>query len=171
MCRHIWLPPGPFRFPVGRVPGYRACRKEHVLPIVRDEFRPVIPRRGARQRCPSPLHRHHQIKAIAASKGIIYHRTVTPLLTGCFSPGDKLSRSLNQRDRIMPLDKIEEHAFVFGKHMKLYLPSHFYSRAAPVSCSFLWNQGITCNRPPQSEYTGASAVEARAPAPWSARRQ
>ena len=102
MCRHIWLPPGPFRFPVGRVPGYRACRKEHVLPIVRDEFRPVIPRRGARQRCPSPLHRHHQIKAIAASKGIIYHRTVTPLLTGCFSPGDKLSRSLNQRVFAVP---------------------------------------------------------------------
>ena len=64
------------RFPVGRVPGYRSCRKEHALPIVRDEFRPAIPRRGARQRCPSPLHRHHQSKTIALRKGMIYHRTV-----------------------------------------------------------------------------------------------
>jgi transposase InsO family protein len=56
--------------------GYRSCRKEHALPIVRDEFRPAIPRRGARQRCPSPLHRHHQLKTIAPKKGMIYHRTI-----------------------------------------------------------------------------------------------
>jgi hypothetical protein len=81
MCRHIFLPPGPSRFPVGREPGYRTRRKEHALPIVRDEFRPAIPRRGARQRCPFPLHRHPQGISIAASNGIFYHRTVTSVLT------------------------------------------------------------------------------------------
>jgi hypothetical protein len=39
------------RFPVGPVPGYRTRRKAHALPIVRDEFRPAIPRRVARQHC------------------------------------------------------------------------------------------------------------------------
>jgi hypothetical protein len=71
MCRHIFLPPGPSRFPVGWVPGYKTRRKERALPIVRDEFRPVIPRRGARQRCPSPLHRHHQLKTIAGAGEMI----------------------------------------------------------------------------------------------------
>ena len=41
--------PGRTRFPVGPVPGYRTRRKAHALPIVRDEFRPAIPRRVARQ--------------------------------------------------------------------------------------------------------------------------
>jgi len=45
MCHPIVLPPGR-RFPVGPVPGYRTCRKEHALSIVRDEFRPAIPRSG-----------------------------------------------------------------------------------------------------------------------------
>jgi hypothetical protein len=71
MCRHIFLPPALSRFPVGRVPGYRTRRKERVLAIVRDEFLPAIPRRGARQRCPSPLHRHHQLKTIASTGEMI----------------------------------------------------------------------------------------------------
>jgi len=41
--------------------------------------------RVARQHCPSPLHRHHQHKTIAASNGRIYHRTVTSVLTVCLS--------------------------------------------------------------------------------------
>jgi hypothetical protein len=45
----LLLTPGRVRFPVGPVPGYRTRRKEHALPIVRDEFRPAIPRRVARQ--------------------------------------------------------------------------------------------------------------------------
>src|SRR5579875_2917423 len=94
MCRHILLPQLLSRFPVGRVPGYRTCRKEHALPIVRDEFRPAIPRRVARQRCPSPLHRHHQLKTIAASNGMIYHRTAPSLLTGCLTPGDKRTEAI-----------------------------------------------------------------------------
>ena len=83
------LPLGLARFPVEPVSGYRTRRKEHALPIVRDEFRPAIPRRVARQHCPSPLHRHHQLKTIAASKEIIYHRTVPCLLTVCLSPGGR----------------------------------------------------------------------------------
>ena len=79
------------RFPVGPVPGYRTRRKAHALPIVRDEFRPAIPRRVARQHCPPPLLRHHQIKTIAALNGILYHRTVASLLTVRLSAGDKPS--------------------------------------------------------------------------------
>jgi hypothetical protein len=42
------------------IPGRRTRREDHALLIVRDEFRPDIPRRVARQQCPSPLHRHPQ---------------------------------------------------------------------------------------------------------------
>ena len=67
--------PGPWsRFPVGPAPGYRASRKEHALPIVRDEFRPAIPRRVARQHCPSPLHRHFINPARPRRKGFIIER-------------------------------------------------------------------------------------------------
>src|SRR5271166_85160 len=45
--------------------------------------------RVARLHCPSPLRQHHQLKTFAASNEIIYHRTVTSLLTVCLSPGDK----------------------------------------------------------------------------------
>ena len=84
------------RFPVGPVPGYRTRRKAHALPIVRDEFRPAIPRRVARQHCPSPLHRHHQLKTIAASKEMIYHRTVNSLLTVCLTHRDNSNPCLEQ---------------------------------------------------------------------------
>jgi hypothetical protein len=46
MCQNIFYPWGASRFPVGPLPGYRTRRKEHALPIVRDEFRPAIPRSG-----------------------------------------------------------------------------------------------------------------------------
>jgi hypothetical protein len=46
MCHHFFYPRGVSRFPVGPLPGYRARRKERALPIVRDEFRPAIPRSG-----------------------------------------------------------------------------------------------------------------------------
>ncbi len=71
----------------------------HALPIVHDEFRPAIPQRGARQHGPSPLHRHPQLKSIAASKGIIYHRTVTSLLTVCLSPGGRFNLQLNRKSQ------------------------------------------------------------------------
>ena len=93
MCHYFLLTLGVSRFPVGPMPRYRTSRKEHALSIVRDEFRPAIPRWVARQQCPSPLHRHHQLKTIAASNGIIYHRTVPSLLTVCLSLGDNPTSS------------------------------------------------------------------------------
>ena len=100
------------RFPVGPVPGYRTRRKAHALPIVRDEFRPAIPRRVARQHCPSPLHRHHQLKIIAASKEMIYHRTVNSLLTVCLTHRDNSKQSLRlfaacARNREVPSETTE----------------------------------------------------------------
>jgi hypothetical protein len=84
--------PGPLsRFPVGPVPRYRTCRKEHALPIVRDEFRPAIPQRVARQQCPSLLHRQLQINSVALPNEIFYHRTVTTLLTRCLTHRDKFT--------------------------------------------------------------------------------
>src|SRR5215471_18878588 len=94
------LTPGPLiRFRSGRCQGIRTRRKEHALPIVCDEFRPAIPRWGARQHCPSPLRRLNQLKPIARSNGIIYHRTVTSLLTVCLSYRDKLIVIVNADGR------------------------------------------------------------------------
>ena len=81
-----------FRSGPGQAIGHAG--RKRALPIVRDEFRPAIPQRGARQHCPSPLHRHHQLKTIAASTGIIYHRTVNSLLTVCLTSGGNPSPSL-----------------------------------------------------------------------------
>jgi hypothetical protein len=85
MCRHIFLILGRVPFPVEPLPGYRARRKEHALPIVRDEFRSAIPQRVARQHCPSPLHRRSQNKAYPPWGGTIYHRIASSVLTGCLT--------------------------------------------------------------------------------------
>ena len=71
----------------------------------RDEFRPAIPQRVARQQCPSPLHRHPQLKTIAAPNGIFYHRTVTFLLTVCLRLGDNLKGMLMMTKRRMGENK------------------------------------------------------------------
>ena len=71
----------------------RTRRKDTRPTHRRDEFRPAIPQRVARQHCPSPLHRHHQLKSIAASNGIIYHRTVNSLLTVCLTHRDNPNKS------------------------------------------------------------------------------
>jgi hypothetical protein len=42
------------------IPGKRTRREDHAPLIVRDEFRPPIPRRVGRHQSPSPLHRHTQ---------------------------------------------------------------------------------------------------------------
>jgi hypothetical protein len=53
--------PGPaYRFPVGSEPGHKARRKETRLPIVATSSGRLFLDRGARQHCPSPLHRHPQ---------------------------------------------------------------------------------------------------------------
>jgi hypothetical protein len=67
----LFYPWGVSRFPVGPLPGYRAYRKVHALSIVRDEFRPAIPRRVARQHCPLPLHRQNQHKTMDVANGMI----------------------------------------------------------------------------------------------------
>jgi hypothetical protein len=45
--------------------------------------------RVARRQSPSPLHQRTQHISIAGSKGTIYHRTVTSVLTGCLTFRDK----------------------------------------------------------------------------------
>ena len=113
------------RFPVGPVPGYRTRRKAHALPIVRDEFRPAIPRRVARQHCPSPLHRHHQLKTIAASKEMIYHRTVNSLLTVCLTHRDNPKETLTHlvasgvHIRILIMDETNRHLDAFINHHQI----------------------------------------------------
>ena len=72
----------------GPSPSYRTRREVRALPIVHDEFRPAIPRRVARQHCPSPLHRRSQNKSIALANGRNYHRLVSSLLTVCLNRGD-----------------------------------------------------------------------------------
>jgi len=80
------------RPPVGRrpCPGKRTRRKERVLltRIVRDEFRPVIPHRVARQHCPTPLHRHPHPKTVPGWATMEWQRTVMSVLTVCLSRGD-----------------------------------------------------------------------------------
>lgn len=92
MCHYGCYPWSVSRFPVGPLPGFRTRRKVHALSIVRDEFRPAIPQRVARQQCPSTFHRHPQLKTIAVAIGIIYHRTVDCLLTVCLTKRYKLNR-------------------------------------------------------------------------------
>ena len=72
----------------GPSPSCTTRREVRALPIVHDEFRPAIPRRVARQHCPSPLHRRSQNKSIALANGRNYHRLVSSLLTVCLSRGD-----------------------------------------------------------------------------------
>src|SRR5215470_11219230 len=54
----------------------------------RDEYRPVIPQRVARQHCPPPLHRHAHPKPVPGSGTMNFQRTVIRVLTVCLSPGD-----------------------------------------------------------------------------------
>jgi len=57
----------------------------------RDEFRPAIPQRGARQHCPSPLHRQPYPKSVPGSGTMNLQRTVNSVLTVCLSLGDNPS--------------------------------------------------------------------------------
>jgi hypothetical protein len=61
----------------------------------RDEPRPVIPQRVARQHCPPPLHRHAHPKSVPGSGTMNFQRTVNSVLTVCLSPGDNLIRCLS----------------------------------------------------------------------------
>jgi len=54
----------------------------------RDEFRPAIPQRVARQQSPPPLYRHAHPKSVPGSGTMNLQRTVNSVLTVCLSPGD-----------------------------------------------------------------------------------
>ena len=54
----------------------------------RDEFRPAIPQRVARQQSPPPLHRHAHPDSVPGSGTINLQRTVNSVLTVCLSLGD-----------------------------------------------------------------------------------
>ena len=65
----------------------------------RDEFRPAIPQRVARQQSPPPLYRHAHPKSVPGSGTMNLQRTVNSVLTVCLSPGDHpiLNVRLNAR--------------------------------------------------------------------------
>jgi transposase InsO family protein len=75
-------------FRTGPVQTRRTCRKFPRPTHRRDEFRPAIPQRGARQHCPSPLHRQPHPKTVPGSGTMNFQRTVNSVLTVCLSPGD-----------------------------------------------------------------------------------
>lgn len=60
----------------------------------RDEYRPAIPQRVARQHCPPPLYRHAHPKTVPGSATMNFQRTVNSVLTVCLNPGDHPNRIL-----------------------------------------------------------------------------
>ena len=73
----------------------------------RDEYRPVIPQRVARQQSPPPLHRHAHPKSVPGSATMNLQRTVNSVLTVCLSPGDHpngISRPLAAEDVLISSD-------------------------------------------------------------------
>jgi len=90
-------------FRTGPAPAKRTRRKFPRPTHRRDEFRPAIPQRGARQHCPSPLHRHAHPKSVPGSGTMNLQRTVNSVLTVCLSLGDNPRQGLSlQRQRIRP---------------------------------------------------------------------
>jgi len=75
-------------FRTGPTPAKRTRRKFPRPTHRRDEFRPAIPQRGARQHCPSPLHRQPYPKSVPGSGTMNLQRTVNSVLTVCLSLGD-----------------------------------------------------------------------------------
>jgi hypothetical protein len=75
--------------PMAPDPGPRARREDRALLIVPMSSGRLFLDRGARQHCPSPLHRHDQHNSIAQPKATNYHRTVTSVLTVCLTSGGR----------------------------------------------------------------------------------
>jgi hypothetical protein len=86
----FFFKPGPTltAFRPGTTQAVRAHRKVLRPTHRRDEFRPAIPQRDARQQSPSPLHRHAHPKSVPGSGTMNLQRTVNSVLTVCLSPGD-----------------------------------------------------------------------------------
>ena len=66
--------------------------------------------RVARPHGPSPLRQHPQLKTFAASNEIIYHRTVTSLLTVCLTAGDKSNLAQDACSRHHALVEVPDRA-------------------------------------------------------------
>ena len=58
----------------------------------RDEYRPAIPQRVARQQSPPPLHRHGHPKTVPGSATMNFQRTANSVLTVCLTLGDHPNR-------------------------------------------------------------------------------
>ena len=101
MCHHIFYPWAESCFPDRPVPGSRTSRKEHALSIVRDEFRPAIPRRVARQQGPPPLYRQPHPKTVPGSGTTNFQRTVNSVLTVCLTSGDNLMQLLRNPSHLI----------------------------------------------------------------------
>ena len=98
-------------FRTGPTPAKRTRRKFPRPTHRRDEFRPAIPQRGARQHCPSPLHRQPYPKSVPGSGTMNLQRTVYSVLTLCLSQGDNptLDRSIVNREEFQCLLVIDPH--------------------------------------------------------------
>ena len=79
----FFFKPGPTltAFRPGTTQAVRAHRKVLRPTHRRDEFRPAIPQRDARQQSPSPLHRHAHPKSVPGSGTMNLQRTVNSVLT------------------------------------------------------------------------------------------
>ena len=99
--------PTPTAFRPGTTQAVRAHRKVLRPTHRRDEFRPAIPQRDARQQSPSPLHRHAHPKSVPGSGTMNLQRTVNSVLTVCLSPGDHPTPQREQFARPQP--KHQEH--------------------------------------------------------------
>jgi hypothetical protein len=88
-------------FRTGPAPAKRTRRKFPRPTHRRDEFRPAIPQRGARQHCPSPLHRHAHPKSVPGSGTMNLQRTVNSVLTVCLSLGDNPKNALSDQSVLL----------------------------------------------------------------------
>jgi hypothetical protein len=82
---------------------FRAHRKLLRPAHRRDEPRPAIPQRVARQHCPPMLHRHAHPKSVPGSGTMNLQRTVNSVLTVCLSPGDHPSPAFEADDEIVSI--------------------------------------------------------------------
>ena len=87
-------------FRTGPAPAKRTRRKFPRPTHRRDEFRPAIPQRGARQQCPSPLHRHAHPKTVPGSATMNFQRTVNSVLSVCLSLGDNPKQYLGCKQKL-----------------------------------------------------------------------
>jgi len=160
--------PGPkYRSPAGFDPGLLQGRTGGPRPTHRrDEYRPVIPQRVARQHCPPPLHRHAHPNSVPGSGTMNLQRTVNSVLTVCLSPGDHpnpafrllkkthLCRDHSQRSVSLGSILLARRA---GIHTAV---SATALRRIGPRCNFVGSVAVTPNKnlPPKAAITPSIAV-------------